>query len=256
MIRTGSLREACHKLFIDYPLAVTVINRSGTVRSMVLMLQDGDDAGYFVLSSHRGEGRPPFSLWSWPDGDVVDFEAEDCATVPDVAMKAVTRGVPIPRDGCLFGWMGGDAVTALIAIYAEHTPAVPEPSWAVMPLAGLPEAQWPPFTGEPLFGHWAWEDVRAARIVSLAPLIAGSPDTVFWADAKAFFGSDCCVVARDVTDPEGRVLRRGCYAYYQVLRGGKPVPPMSVLLEDARKIDLTPRFQWPERGDGFPQDIS
>jgi hypothetical protein len=243
-------------LFIDYPLAVTVINQNRTLRSMVLMLQDGDDAGYFVLSSYHGDASPRYSLWSWPDGDVVDIEAEGGATVPDVVMKVVTRGVPIPRDGSLFGWMGGDAVSALIVIYAEHTPAIPEPSWAVMPLAGVPEAQWPPFAGEPLFGHWTWEHVRAGRIVSLASLVAGNPGTVFWADTKAILGSDCCVVARDVTDPEGRVLRRGRYAYYEVLRAGKPVPSVSALLADASKIDLAPGFRWPESGDRYPREGS
>lgn len=231
-----------------------IVNRSGTARSMILMLQDGDDAGYFVLSSYRGEGRPPYSLWSWPDGDIVDIDGEGGAAVPDVVMKVVTRGVPIPRDGSLFGWMGGDAVSALIVIYAGYTSAVPEPSWAVMPLAGVPETQWPPFTGEPLLGHWTWEHLRSARIVSLAPLIAGNPDTVFWADTTEILGSDCCVVARDVADPEGHVLRRGRYAYYEVLRAGKPVPPASVLLADTRKIDLAPGFEWPPYGDGFPED--
>lgn len=62
------------------------------------------------------------------------------AAVPDVVVDAVTHGVPFPQDGSLFGWTHGDGVTALVAVYASYTPASPEPSWAAMPLAGIPEA--------------------------------------------------------------------------------------------------------------------
>jgi hypothetical protein len=243
MIHTSSLYETCHDLFTDYPLAATVINRSGTVRSMVLMLQEGADAGYFILSQYCDKGRSSFSLWVWPAGEIVDIEDGASTAIPDAAVNAVTHGTPIPRDGSLFGWACGDGITALIAVYAEYTPASPEPSWAVMPLAGIPEAQWPPFTGEPLFGNWSWEHFRSAKIVSLADFIAGTLDTVFWVDTKAALGSDSCVVAHDMTSPEGYTLRRGCYVYYQTLREGMLVPSLRSLLADTSKIDLATRFQ-------------
>jgi hypothetical protein len=253
MIRTSSLHDACGRLFADYPLAVTAIDRSETVHSMVLMLPDGDGAGYFALTRHRGDGEASYSLWSWPAGDIVEIDTEPSAAVPDVAADVATRGVPIPRDGSLFGWIGGDAVTALIVVYTEYTAESPEPSWTVMPLAGIPEDQWPPFTGEPLFGHWTWDYCQAAKAVSLAALIAANPDTVFWVDTKPLFGSDCCAVARDVADPDGPTLRRGRYAYYEVLRAGTPVPPLSALLADASRIDLGLRFQRPEHSDCLPE---
>jgi hypothetical protein len=243
MICTNSLYEASHELFTGYPLATRTVNRSGTVRSMVLMLQDGEDRGFFVLSQDRGDAKPSYSLWPWPAGDIVDIEVESSIDVPDVAVNAVTRGVPIPRDGSLFGWTGGDAISALIVVYAEYTPAYPEPGWAVMPLAGTPEAQWPPFTGEPLFGHWSWEQFQAGSIISLEGLIAETPDTVCWVDTKAVLGSDCCAVARDISTRAGHVLRHGCYVYFQALRAGKPVPSLKALLADPGKIDLAPRFQ-------------
>ena len=243
MIRANSMYETGHELFTDYPLAARTVNRSGTVRSLVLMVQDGADQGFFVLSQDCRDARPSYSLWPWPAGDIVDIEAETSVDVPDLAVNALTRGVPIPRDGSLFGWTDGDAITALIVIYAEYTPAYPEPGWAVMPLAGTPEAQWPPFTGEPLFGHWSWEHYQGGSIISLDGLIAETPDTVCWVDTKAILGSDCCAVARDISAPEGQVLQRGCYVYFEALRVGKIAPSLNALLADPGKIDLAPRFE-------------
>lgn len=245
MIRTKSLYEACHELFTDYPLAARAVNRSSTIRSMVLLLRDGDDARFFVLVRDSREGRSLYSLCTWRAGGIVDIEADGSAAAPDVVVSAVTRGIPVPRHGSIFGWRWRDAVTALVAVYAEYTPASPEPSWTVMPLAGTPEAQWPPFTGERLFGRWFWDHYRAGSVISLDNLIAGTPDTVFWADTKAILGSDCCAVARDISspDPEGPALRRGRYVYFEALRADKPVPSLGALLADPGKIDLAPRFQ-------------
>ena len=66
---------------------------------MVLMLPEGDDAQFFVLTHEYGEGRPFFSLNSWDvDRNIADIEA-DSGTVPDEVMSAVTRGIPIPLPG-------------------------------------------------------------------------------------------------------------------------------------------------------------
>jgi hypothetical protein len=243
MIRTSSLYEACHELFACYPLAARAVNRSGTIGSMVLMLRDGDDGEFFVLSRNCDEGRPFYSVFPWRAEGIVDIEADDSAPVPEVVANAVTGGVPIPRHGSLWGWVCEDAVTALVVVYAKYSAALPQPSWSVMPLAGVQEAQWPPFTDERLFGHWFWEHYQTGSIIYLGGLIAETPATVFWADTKAILGSDCCVVARDVKSPEGPSLRRGRYVYYLALQTGKPVPPLEVLLADPGKTDLALRFQ-------------
>lgn len=235
-----SLYEACDELFAAYPLAVTAVDHGGTVRSMVLLLRDGDDAGFFVLSRDGHESRPAYSLFPWRGGVIVDI-GEDGA--PDVVTNTVTRGIPIPRDGSLFGWIGDGSVTALVPIYASYTPESPEPSWSVMPRLGSSEARWPPFTGERLFGSWFWDHYRAGSIISLGGLIARNPETAFWADTERILGSSCCVVVRDLRNPEGPTLRRGCYVYHQALRTGQPVPSLEVLLADADKIDLAPRFR-------------
>ena len=242
MICKGSLYKVCYERFADYPLAVKAVDRSGSMRSMVLMLQGPNDAGFFILSHDFGKDRPLFWLWSWPAGSVVEIE-DGSDDIPDAAMNAVLRGVPIPRHGSLLGWTCEGVISALIAVYAEYAPERPEPGWAIMPLAGTSQAQWPPFTGERLFGHWSWKHYRARDIVSLDGLVAETPDTVFWVDTKAILGSDCCAVAHDVISPERYVLRRGSYVYYQALQAGPPAPSLVTLLADPGKIDLANRFQ-------------
>jgi hypothetical protein len=247
MICASSLYERCHKLFAGYPLAI--FDDSGPIRSMVLILPSGEDAEFFVLLQECAEGGSSFSLCPWPaeglvDTEaVVDIEADGAVPVPDVAVEVVTRGVPIPRHGSVFGWSFGDVIAALIPVYAEYSPAYPQPHWSVMPLAGSRQAQWPPFTGERLFGSWFWEHYQAGCIISLDSLIAGTRHAVFWVDTRAILGSDCCVVSSDIRSPEGPTLRRGRYVYHETLRAGTMVPSLSALLADTGKTDLGPRFQ-------------
>jgi len=242
MVRTGSLHDACHELFSDYPQAVTTLDSDGTVRAMVILVQDGDHSGFFALTQEHGEDESSYSLWAWPAGDIIVISAEGATAEPDVVAEVVTRGIPIPRDGSLFGWASGGAVTALIVVYSEYTQEHPVPGWAVMPLAGVPEDQWPPFAGQPLSGHWSWEQYRAGLFIALDGLIAQTPDTVFWVDTKATLGSNICAVTADIKTPEGDTLRRGRYVYYEVLRAGKQVPSLETLLAREGKIDLAPRF--------------
>lgn len=249
MICISSLHEACRNLFSSYPLAAKAVNRSGTVQSMVLMLEDGDNAGYFVLSSDSRRAEPSYSVWPWPDGDSAEIEGEGSAALPYAVVDAVTRGIPIPRDGSLFGWMHENVVAALVVVYAEYMPAYPEPGWAVMPLVGTPEAQWPKFTGRPLFGHWSWGQCRSGGLISLDDLITANPATVYWVDTKVSLGSDLCAVAHDISAPEGYTLRHGCYVYYEVLRLRKPEPSLDALLAEPGKTDLASRFHRSGYGD-------
>lgn len=245
MICTSSLYDECHELFARYPLATYAASprgRSGS--SMILLLRDGDNARFFMLTHHSRGGTPCYSLRSLPAGDdIADIEADGRPTVPDVVVDVVTRAVPIPRDGSLFGWTCDNVVSALVAVYASYMSASLEPSWATMPLAGIPEVEWPPFVSERLFGYWFWEDYRLRRVILLDGLIARTRDTVFWIEAKATLGSDICAVAHDVRSKEGHTLRQGLYLYYQALRAGKPLPPLTALLADTSKIDLAPQFR-------------
>jgi hypothetical protein len=253
MIRTNSLADACHALFARYPPAVTTATRSGTIRSMLLVLSDSVGARFFVLTYDGREGRPLYSLRQGGTTDSVAIEANGDTAVPEVVVNVVTHGVPIPKDGSLFGWRCGDSVTALLPVYATSMSASSDPFCAVMPRAGAPEVQWPPFTEERLPGHWFWEHYWARRIISVGGLIAETPATVFWANTKAALGTDCCAVAHDIDSCEGYTLRRGIYAYYKVLRAGTPIPSLAVLLADSGKVDLAPRFRRFGRSDGRPQ---
>lgn len=234
-----SLYEACDALFAAYPVAITPVDQGGTVRSMVLLLREGDREAFFVLSRDGHGGRSEYSFFPWRGGNVVDIASD---SVPDFVVNAIFHGVPIPRDGSMFGWVSNASVTALIPVYATYNPDTPVPSWSVMPRTGSPGAVWPPFTDERLFGPWFWEHYHASNIISVGSLIGRNPETAFWVDTDQILGSDCCVVVRDLRSPEGPTLRRGSYVYHEALRAGRPVPSLEVLLAEADKIDLAPRF--------------
>jgi hypothetical protein len=253
MIRTKSLYETCHELFTEYPVAVEAIDESSLIRSMVLLLPDGDDVGFFVLVADRTTGRTSFSLFPWRADGSVEIEPTSDA-VPDAFVRALTHGIPIPRDGSLFGWVQEGAVTTLIGVQARYTPASPVPSWSVMPRASIPKAEWPPFTGDRLLGSWFWEYCRAGTIVLLDDLIAGTAGLVFWVDSKDVLGSDCCAVAQDVKSAAQYILRQGCYVDYKALRSGKSVPPVAQLLASRDKTDLGPEFRLPGTDGDAPPD--
>ena len=243
LVRSLSAAEACRELFDSYPLAVTPINRDGTVRSMVLMVRDCDDAAFFELTRNLGWGEPIYSLCSWGGDDVIDFDADSAPAPPELVTEAVTCGIPIPRHGSVWGWRNGDSVSALITVHADFSPGHPEPHWAVMPRAGAPRAEWPPFTGEPLLGPWFWSYHRDGRIASLVGLIARNPDTVFWTSAEASPGRGFCVVAHDIKSPEGYVMPHGRYVYYRMLLSGNPSPSLDTVLSGTGLVDLAPRLR-------------
>jgi hypothetical protein len=239
-----SVRSSCDRLFAEYPLAIRHTHCSGLIRSMILMLEDGGAARFYVLSHNHGERGSIYSLFPWPAGRTSDIEEEIRAgRALDEVSRVLTRGVPVPLHGSLFGWRRDDSITALIAIYAKYSPPHTEPSWTIMPLTDIPETQWPPFTERRFFGDWFWQWYRAGSITSLGNLIASTPETVFWVDTKAILGSGSCAVAAEVSAPEGYRLRRGCYVYYRALRAGRPVPSLRALLSDDSRIDLSPGFR-------------
>jgi hypothetical protein len=246
MLGTKSLVEACHRLFATYPLAVKSANRNGTIQTMVLMLGDGDNVKYFMLSHDRRDSRPPYSLRPWRATEAVDISVSDGIALPDVVLNALTHGVPIPRHGSLFGWVYQKSITTIIPVYTTYTPTNPDPSWTAMPRAGVSEGEWPPFTNECFFGSWFWQYYRAGSIVSLSSLIAATPETVFWVDTRTLLGSECCAVARDAPSSDGYILPRGCYVHYEVLQAGEPLPSLDRLLAYDRKTDLTTRFRMPD----------
>lgn len=239
MAGISSLYADCRELFAEYPLAVRTDDHGEAARSMILMLHDGP--AFFALTLRGEQDQPVYSISHWPVGDAQEISADSGSLVSDAHANALTAGVPIPRDGSLFGWIHDDVVTALVVVYADESEN-PVPSWSIMPLAGTPEWQWPSFTDELLFGSWFWKHYRAGEVVCLGDSIAQNPGAVFWVDTKAILGSDCCVVEHDIVVSSGHTLPRGSYAYFAALREGKPVPQPEVLERDSDKIDLAPLF--------------
>ena len=250
--QTTSLYEACHELFSSHPLAAREVNLTGTIRAMVLMVCDGGQAWFFVLSQGCGYDLPLYSLCPWPAGDVVDVAGD--GSVPEFLANAVRRGIPLPRHGSVFGWApADDAVDALVVVYTDHAPGGPVPCWTVLPLAGIPEARWPPFTGRRFLGPWFWEEYRAGRIVLLDDLIGLAPGAVFWVNTRQTLGSASCAVARDLGGRTGPAVRRGRYLSSNALRAGMPLPSLTALLADTGKIDIAGRFRRPAFRDGWPR---
>ena len=247
MVPASRAYLACRYLFNEYPLAVSGVDHVPTMHTMVLMLRDGDDVRFFVLMRIRGKDRTDYTLSPWRAEGAVEIAA-DGGEVPGLVANAVEHGIPIPRDGSLFGWACQEMVTALIVIYASYRPNSPVPVWSVMPLVGASELQWPPFSGERFFGRWFWKDHQAGSIIQLDGLIAANPHTFFWVDTYQALGSDCCVVACDIKTSGGHILRRGKYLGAAALRAGATVPSLTDLLAEAGKTDLARRFQVPARG--------
>lgn len=243
MRRPGQWRnmyEVCQELFADYPLATEEVNHCGrTFKSMVLMLLEYDNPQFFVLSYDSGKVRSSYSLRQWGARDIVNIEVDGTAAVPDVIVKVVGHGFPIPHDASLFGWNDRGVVTVLTIFYTKGRHM---PRFTSMPFVDLSEPQWPPYVGESLCGRWFWDSHKAGKLVPLTDLIARTSNTVYWVNTDAILGSGCCAVARDVRDQEGPTLRRGLYVYYKALQAGGPLPELTALLAGNSKTDLAQRL--------------
>ena len=242
VIQTVSLYQICKRLFNDYPLAVRAADGNGSSRSMVLMAGEGDDVEFCVLSHDCSDSELPYSVRPWPSGREVHITPKGGIDIPEAVAGALINGIPLPRHGSVFGWTENGTITALVVFYTEYDPARTLPRWSVMPMAGMPESRWPPFIGERVFGKWFWGYCQNRATAPLDGLIARNPDAVFWVDARATIGSDCCVVARDLARPEHYLLPRGRYIYSETLRSGQPLPSFRELLAYSGKVDLSTRF--------------
>jgi hypothetical protein len=249
MVPASRAYLACRDLFNEYPLAASAVTHVPTMHTMVLMLRDGDDVRFFVLMRIRGKDMTHYTLSPWRAEGAVEI-AVDGGEVSELTANAVEQGIPLPRDGLLFGWACEEMVTALIVIYTNYRPDSPLPAWSIMPLVGTPEERWPPFSRERFFGRWFWKDYQAGNIIQLGGLIAANPGIVFWVDTHKALGSSCCVVACDIKTSEGHILCRGEYLGAAALRAGAVVPSLTGLLAEAGKTDLAPRFQVPALGNG------
>jgi len=241
-VRASSLLRMCRALFTDYPLAINPVGRGTTSSSMILALPGDGDVAFFVLSRNRRLSGASYALRPWRAPGISRIQPAN-VTASEVVMNVVSCGVPLPRDGSVFGWRNERAITALVTFNVRYAPEHSEPSWAVMPLTDVPQMQWPPFIGRRILGRWFWEYHKTGTMVWLDRLITQNPRTLYWVDTKALLGWDCCVVAHDIAARDGFTLHRGRYVYYEALRAGKAIPAIDTLLAEPNKIDLAPRFR-------------
>ena len=232
-----ALYVKCQEFFTHYPLATRGANRTDSRRSMVLLLQEIGASRYFILLQEGEAGKHRYSLKCWHEKGAIEISTDDDSEIPELFVNALTNGVPVPRDGLLFGWRRLETIAALRAVYARYSPIRSEPYWSLMPLADIPESHWPPFSGQRFLGKWFWAYQRAGDIISLTDLIRQNMETVFWVDTDALLGSGCLVVAHDLTSPQGFTLKSGRYVHHTALRAGKPIPSLDVLLKGT-KSDL------------------
>jgi hypothetical protein len=78
---------------------------------MVLMVRDGHDTDFFVLSRGSREGQYFYSLRPWLRGEAANIEI-DASDVSRMTLNVVTCGVPMPRHGSLLGWSWLDDLIA------------------------------------------------------------------------------------------------------------------------------------------------
>ncbi|MGH3193479.1 MAG: hypothetical protein ACRDOL_40740 [Streptosporangiaceae bacterium] len=227
--------QQCRGLFSAYPEAVS----SDGPGAMVLIVPGSPGPRFFVLGRLRGRG---YQLFPW-DGDGETGIEPGTVSIPQDYAAVLAGGVPVPREGSLYGWADGKSVTALIQMFTQAREDTPVPGFAVMPRAGTPEAQWPPFAAEPVFGAWFWDHRRAGRIISLAQTAARTRKQMYWSGMQIpAGGSGLIAIAARVTGPGRCRLEPGVYAYYQVLRRREPLPSLDVVLADPARLDIGPRF--------------
>src|SRR5215471_17103347 len=119
MVPASRAYLACRYLFNEYPLAVSGVDHIPAMHTMVLMLCDGEQVRFFVLMRIRSRSRTDYTLSPWRATGAVEIAA-DGGEVPELVANVVEQGIPVPRDGSLFGWAYQEIVTALIVIYARY----------------------------------------------------------------------------------------------------------------------------------------
>jgi hypothetical protein len=230
MTKTDSLYQRCQQLFADYPLAVL------DDWEMALLMPAGTGAAFFILAKEE-DGSYTMDRWS---GEELGRVSSNGGSAGDDMACVLKDGVPCPRDGELFGWVQHGVITGLIAasISQEHGPV-----WSPMPAVGTPEDSWPAFVGPHVLGHWFWDEYQAGKIVSLGPLIASTPGTIYWAATEPTIGSGSAVVTTAV-HKGGISLPDGVYIYHGVLTGsGLCAEALESLARKAPQTDLAPRFR-------------
>jgi len=235
-----ALFPVCSRLFERYPLAVTLRRADGGRWSMVLMDRAAGSACFFVLTHVRDD---LFVIRSWNRNGEVNQPIRPGGSVPGIVSQVITRGMPVPHDGALLGWVTDSQVTAMLAVHCRQpetrdAPA-PAPEIRVMPMAGTTELDWPPFTADPLDDGRLWDYVAWGEIVDVGALLARNAGRAFWIPSpdRRSARHGYVVVAGDVPAEE-YWLPAGVYVDHWTLREGIQAPPADYLLALPGAVDL------------------
>jgi hypothetical protein len=238
---------ACVRLFTRYPLAVTRHRADQGLRSMVLTVSEAQPAGFFVLTQVADD---LFVIRSWQRRDGIDYSIRPGEPAPGVIHRVIAGGMPVPRDGGMFGWVTDSQVTVLLMAHCRQPTTwdcpAPIPELRVMPLAGTSElAYWPPFTASPFDGR-LWEYVERGQVVNVVPLLLDGAAGAYWVpapDRRSARHEDGCVVVTDNVAGEEFWLPAGVYMDHWTLREGFAAPPVSCLLALPGVVNLTRRLR-------------
>lgn len=233
---------ACLRLFRQYPLAVRRHYAEHRFGSMVLMTRDAGVSRFFVLIM---EWDDLFVLRHWDRRDGARVEIGRDEPIPAEIRRVIETGVPVPRDGALFGWVTGYQVRAVLAAYGR----LPEP-WddasavpgvLVMPHTGSQPAEWPPPAASALGDGKLWEYVARGQLADLAPLISRQAGRVFLVpggDGRDVRGVGARVVVTERLRDDSFWLPAGVYADHRTLREGAQVLTVRQLLAQPGVVDL------------------
>lgn len=236
--------ERCESLFGKYPLAVDDVG-PGTIT----LMRTGGPPRFYGLG-RCGPGA--YQIWQWNGSSDSDQRIEPgTAEISREFSEALGHGVPLPRDGAMFGYCrnGGD-VDALITVHQNQGP-VPEFAVLVRTDSKGTEDSLPSFAGQP-FGEWFWLDMQAGYIFDLAAAVSVTRSTVFWVPRVMLDDTGVIVVRTPVAlgrERGDRNLPAGIYALWRTVR----VEFSGLVLADevlARPgaVDLGPRFRTGDDG--------
>jgi hypothetical protein len=240
----AALFLACSRLFSRYPLAVTPHRADGGHRSLVLMDRAARSTRFFILAEARDD---LFVIRSWNRRDGVNQAIRPGEPVSAVVGQVITRGMPVPHDGALLGWVTDKQVTVILAVHCTRPEAcdgpAPPPEIRAMPMAGTSEVlHWPPFTASPLGDGRLWQYVEWGEVVDIGPLLARRAGRAFWVPSPDRCGArhGCIVVTGDLSAAD-YWLPAGVYVDHWTLREGIPAPPAGHLLALPGAVDLARR---------------
>lgn len=232
--------QACSRLFSRYPLAATLHRADGGHRSMVLMDRAARSTRFFILTEARDD---LFVIRSWNRRDGVDQAIRPGEPVSGVIGQVIARGMPVPRDGALLGWVTDNQVTVMLPVRCRRPETgddpAPLPEIRAMPMVGTSELRWPRFTASPLGEGRLWDYVGWGDVVDIAPLLACSAGLAFWVPSpdRCGAGHGLIVVTGDLSAAE-YWLPTGVYVDHWTLREGIPVPAVGDLLARPGVVDL------------------